>query len=111
MRTASVLATKPGGLTTAEAAQCALPLVMFDAIPGPERRNAARFAETGAGILTTGAQETASTVLSLLRDEHQRRRMSASARRLARPEAATAIALLALDTVTPARRVSRRTTA
>jgi processive 1,2-diacylglycerol beta-glucosyltransferase len=111
MRTASVLVTKPGGLTTAEAAQCALPLVMFDAIPGPERRNAARFAEAGAGVLTNGAQETASAVLSLLRDEHQRHRMSACARRLARPEAATMIALLALDGAMPARRVSRRTTA
>lgn len=111
MRTASVLATKPGGLTTAEAAQCALPLVMFDAIPGPERRNAARFAETGAGVLTEGVQETVSAVLALLRDEHKRRRMSACARRLARPEAATTIALLALDEALPAQSVSRRTTA
>ncbi|HEV7860481.1 MAG TPA: glycosyltransferase [Pyrinomonadaceae bacterium] len=96
MHTASVLVTKPGGLTTAEAALCALPVVMFDAIPGPELRNAARFARAGAGIMTDGAKETASAALSLLRDEHLRRRMSASAARLARPDAATEIARLAL---------------
>jgi processive 1,2-diacylglycerol beta-glucosyltransferase len=111
MRTASVLVTKPGGLTTAEAALCSLPVVMFDAIPGPERRNAARFAEAGAGIMTDGAKETASAVLSLLRDEHLRRRMSASAARLARPEAATEIARLALYNHSTAQRAARRTTA
>ncbi|MEA2175569.1 MAG: processive 1,2-diacylglycerol beta-glucosyltransferase [Blastocatellia bacterium] len=111
MRTASVLVTKPGGLTTAEAALCALPLIMFDAIPGPERRNAARFARAGAGIMTSGAKETASAVLSLLQDEHLRRRMSASAARLARPDAATEIARLALDKPPTPQRVARRTTA
>jgi processive 1,2-diacylglycerol beta-glucosyltransferase len=111
MRTASVLATKPGGLTTAEAALCALPLVMFDAIPGPERRNAARFAGAGAGITTKGAKETASAVLSLLGDEHLRRRMSACAARLARPTAAQEIARLALAEPAPARSFARRTMA
>jgi processive 1,2-diacylglycerol beta-glucosyltransferase len=111
MSTASVLATKPGGLTTAEAALCSLPVIMFDAIPGPERRNAARFARAGAGIMTDGAKETASAALSLLRDEHLRRCMSASAARLARPEAATEIARLALDKPSTPQRVTRRTTA
>jgi processive 1,2-diacylglycerol beta-glucosyltransferase len=111
MSTASVLVTKPGGLTTAEAALCSLPVIMFDAIPGPERRNAARFARAGAGIMTDGAKETASAVLSFLRDEHLRRRMSASAARLARPEAATEIARLALYKPSTPQRAARRTTA
>ncbi|HEX3558168.1 MAG TPA: glycosyltransferase [Pyrinomonadaceae bacterium] len=96
MQAADVLLTKPGGLTLAEATLCALPVVMFDAIPGPEQRNAARLAAAGAGVLTNGARETAAATLSLLRDEHMRRRMSACAARLARPEAASAIARLAL---------------
>jgi processive 1,2-diacylglycerol beta-glucosyltransferase len=97
MQAASVLVTKPGGLTTAEAAMCALPSVIFDAIPGPERRNAARVAEAGAGLLTSGIQETALATLSLLRDENKRQRMSACAEGLARPHAAEIIARLALS--------------
>src|SRR5256714_12016059 len=50
MQSASVLLTKPGGVTLAEAAECALPVVMFDRIPGPERLNAKRFADAGAGV-------------------------------------------------------------
>lgn len=111
MQAAALLVTKPGGLTTAEATLCALPLVMFDAIPGPERRNAARLVRAGAGLMTSGAQETASAVLSLLRDEHLRRRMSARAKQLAAPEAAATIARLIIEQATPARRDARRTTA
>jgi processive 1,2-diacylglycerol beta-glucosyltransferase len=119
MQTASLLVTKPGGLTTAEAALCALPVVMFDAIPGPEQRNAARLVAAGAGIMTRGAEETAAQVVALLGDEHLRRRMSACAARRARPDATATIARLALDGIasnmttghTPAPRVIRRTTA
>src|SRR5205085_376530 len=111
MQTAAVLVTKPGGLTTAEAALCALPVVMFDAIPGPEQRNAARLVAAGAGIMTNGAQETAANVETLLRDEHLRRRMSVCAARLARPDATATIARLALGDLTTAERVIRRTTA
>jgi processive 1,2-diacylglycerol beta-glucosyltransferase len=99
MQATSVLVTKPGGLTTAEAALCGLPIVLFDAIPGPEQTNAARLTETGAGVLTSGARETAVTVLTLLRDESARRRMALRAKVLARPNAAATIARLALNEV------------
>jgi processive 1,2-diacylglycerol beta-glucosyltransferase len=102
MQAAAVLVTKPGGLTTAEAALSGLPIVIFDAIPGPEQRNAARLTETGAGVLTSGARETAVTVLALLRNESARRRMSVRAKRLAHPEAAATIARLALNEVVTA---------
>ncbi|HEV7373406.1 MAG TPA: glycosyltransferase [Pyrinomonadaceae bacterium] len=112
MQAASVLVTKPGGLTTAEAAMCALPVVIFDSIPGPERRNAARLMEAGAGVLTNGAQETAQAVLSLLRDDSRRQRMSACAATLARPEAAAMIARLTLKESLPAHEdLPRRMTA
>jgi processive 1,2-diacylglycerol beta-glucosyltransferase len=111
MRAASVLATKPGGLTTAEAALCALPVVMFDAIPGPERRNAARFADAGAGMMTYGAGETAASVFTLLRDERLRRRMSDCSARLARPDATKIIARLTLSDQVAGLEVARRTTA
>lgn len=111
MQAAAVLVTKPGGLTTAEAAACALPMVMFDAIPGPERRNSARLMDAGAGISTSGAREAAAAVLTLLKDEDARRSMSASAERLARPDAAAAIVRLTLDETLRVEESARRMTA
>jgi processive 1,2-diacylglycerol beta-glucosyltransferase len=111
MQTASVLATKPGGLTTAEAALSELPLVMFDAIPGPERRNAERVAAAGAGAVADGPDAAVAATLSLLRDEHKRKRMSASAKRFSRPQAASEIARLVLHDVSSAQTAVRRTTA
>jgi processive 1,2-diacylglycerol beta-glucosyltransferase len=111
MHAATVLVSKPGGLTLTEAGLSALPVVMFDAIPGPEKRNAERLARFGAGIMTGGIQETITAVLALLRDERLRRWMSANAAALARPDAASVIARLALGGVEPAQRTARRTTA
>src|SRR5215831_3576775 len=101
MQTASVLITKPGGLTTAEAAVCGLPLVMFDAIPGPEERNAARLLAAGAGVMTSNASDTAAAALALLDDEQMRRRMSSCAAMHARPEASVLIAQYALAGLVP----------
>lgn len=97
MRAADVLVTKPGGLTLTEACACAAPMVLFDAIPGPEERNAARFVAAGAGVQTRGSRATADAVLKLLSNGETRERMRANARCLARPAAANVIAQLACD--------------
>jgi processive 1,2-diacylglycerol beta-glucosyltransferase len=96
MRKTSVLVTKPGGITTAEAALHALPLVMFDPVPGPEESNAARIARAGAGVTADGPAAAADAVIRLLGDERRRRTMSAAARALARPDAASEAASIAL---------------
>jgi processive 1,2-diacylglycerol beta-glucosyltransferase len=96
MQAASVLVTKPGGLTTAEAALSSLPVVFFDAIPGPERRNAARVVEAGAGLLADSPEEASRAALSLLRDEAARTRMSKRAYELSSADATANIARIAL---------------
>ncbi|MGH9411766.1 MAG: MGDG synthase family glycosyltransferase [Vicinamibacterales bacterium] len=101
MKRADVLVTKPGGLTTAEAAIAGVPLVMFDAIPGPERRNAEQVTASGAGVLTDGVRETVDAVMTLIRDGARRAQMSSRGRRLACPSAAKAIAALVLTTPAP----------
>jgi len=97
MRAAFLLVTKPGGLTLTEAAQCALPVVMFDGIPGPETLNAEHFASSGAGIITGNVNETVVAIEKLLRNEERLKAMSLRSQRLARPGAATEIARLVLD--------------
>jgi processive 1,2-diacylglycerol beta-glucosyltransferase len=111
MQAASVLVTKPGGLTTAEAALSSLPVVFFDAIPGPERRNAARMADAGAGVIAASPEGAAAAALSLLRDEGFRRCMADCTKKLSSPHAAATVARLALDVRAPARSLSERMTA
>lgn len=111
MQVASALITKPGGLTISEAAASALPLVLFDAIPGPERRNAQRVAEAGAGIWRNGAHLAADAAVQLLHNEETRQRMSAKATTLACPEAAAKISRLALGETVPMPELARSITA
>jgi processive 1,2-diacylglycerol beta-glucosyltransferase len=96
MQAAEVLVTKPGGVTTAEAAACQLPMILFDAIPGPEQSNARLFADAGAAVITRGPTETADAVLQLVYNERLRRVMAARSGMLARPSAAIEIARLIL---------------
>ncbi len=97
MQAAQLLVTKPGGLTTLEAASASVPVVLFDPIPGAEFINAKRMVDAGAAILTSGASETARTVLSLLEDQDRCNAMAANAKSFARPNARRDIAALALE--------------
>jgi processive 1,2-diacylglycerol beta-glucosyltransferase len=96
MRSADILVTKPGGLTTAEAAACGLPMVLFDPIPGPEQHNAARAVAAGAAVMTRGAAATADAVISLVHDRARLQGLSKAARILARSDAADVVADFAL---------------
>lgn len=87
MQAASVLVTKPGGLTTAEAAVCRAPMILFDAIPGPELRNAQKFTDDGAAISSKGSSATANAVIALLNDENRRAEMKRNLAKLAKPRA------------------------
>jgi len=113
MQVASLLITKPGGVTLAEAAECGLPVVMFDGIPGPEELNAEQFEAARAGIALRTHLEAVDAAEQLLRDDGKRAFMSQQARRLARPDAARHIAQLALGrsdeeiTTTPQRIIAR----
>ncbi|HVS83845.1 MAG TPA: glycosyltransferase [Pyrinomonadaceae bacterium] len=109
MQAASILVTKPGGVTIAEAALCSLPTVFFDPIPGAEFVNAKRMVDGGAAVISKGANETASMVVKLLRDEPSRRAMSVRANKIARPNARRAIAQLVLDLAAPAEMPRRMT--
>src|SRR5258708_10092113 len=92
MQSASVLVTKPGGVTGAEAAVCGTPAVLVEPIPGPEEHNAARVGRAGAGVLAHGTQQTVAAVLGLLDDDAARVGMAGRMRSIERPLAAAAIA-------------------
>lgn len=87
-----LLITKPGGLTTAEAACCSLPMLLVDPIPCQETKNAEILEKAGAGEWVKNIRELPQKVLELDRDRGRLLQMQESCRDIARPEAARAVA-------------------
>jgi len=104
MGAADLMLSKPGGLITAEALACGLPIAIFDPVGGQEIRNADMLLENGAAIKFGESTLIAYKVGKLLKDANRLRQMSENARRLGRPDAAMRIAQTVLrhDEVPPA---------
>jgi processive 1,2-diacylglycerol beta-glucosyltransferase len=83
--------SKPGGLTTSEALALGLPMVVANAIPGQETRNATMLYETGAAISGENPLTVGYRVARLLESRERLDAMRAAARRLGRPRAAAEI--------------------
>ncbi len=92
MASASLLLSKPGGMTTAEALARGLPMVILDPIGGQEERNADVLLENGAAVKCTEVTVLNHKVARLLDDPARLALMSENARRLGRPSAAADIA-------------------
>jgi processive 1,2-diacylglycerol beta-glucosyltransferase len=92
MALASLVVTKPGGLTTSEALACGLPMVVANAIPGQETRNATMLFEEGAAISGENPYTIGPRVARLLATPARVAAMAKNARRLGRPRAALDIA-------------------
>lgn len=75
MSAADVLITKPGGLTTTEAAAARIPLVLGAPIPGCETANARFFEKKGMAINAADAAETACAAIELIKDGERRETM------------------------------------
>jgi processive 1,2-diacylglycerol beta-glucosyltransferase len=92
MALSSLVVTKPGGLTTSEALACGLPMVVANAIPGQETRNATMLFEEGVAISGENPYTVGPRVARLLATPARLAGMARSARRLGRPRAALDVA-------------------
>jgi processive 1,2-diacylglycerol beta-glucosyltransferase len=97
MAASSMLLSKPGGLTTAEALARRLPMVILDPIGGQEERNSDVLLEAGAAIKCTEVTVLNHKVARLLDDPARLAAMSENARRLGRPDAAASVADIVLN--------------
>ncbi len=102
MKISDLFIGKPGGLTTAEALTCGLPLVIISPIPGQEERNSDHLLEDGVAIkcneMTTVPFKLDGLLDDPLRLEGMRRRAYA----LSRPDAArTVVETLVADDIRP----------
>ncbi len=92
MSISTLMLTKPGGLTTAEALACGLPLVILDPIGGQEERNSDMLLENGAAIKCGEVTVVCHKVGQLLADRARLDAMVTKAKSLGRPAAAHRIA-------------------
>lgn len=94
MDVASVLVSKPGGLTTSEALCKRLPLVMVNPIPGQEAYNARFLLSQGAAMQAETPAMVRQVVRDMLDNPDQLAALQRRAAELSRPDASLDIAAL-----------------
>jgi len=97
MGAATLLLSKPGGLTTAEALARGLPMVILDPVGGQEERNSDVLLEAGAAVKCTEVTVLNHKLARLLDAPERIAAMSANARKLGRPTAAADIARIVME--------------
>jgi processive 1,2-diacylglycerol beta-glucosyltransferase len=97
MEVASLIITKPGGLTTSEALAKGLPMVIVDPLPGQEMRNTDFLLEKGIGIRVDQTGDVGEEVELLLKSPERLAAMRKAAYEHAKPHASYDIARLILD--------------
>lgn len=96
MEIATLIITKPGGLTTAESLAKGLPLLIVNPIPGQEVANANFLSKKGAGIKVESIDEFSKIVEELLINRRKLTNMSFQAQQISKPRAALDIASLVI---------------
>ena len=91
LSSADLYLTKPGGLSSTEAAVLRIPMVFINAVGGCEEYNLRYFCERGGALAGRAAEDTAALCLSLLHEPALREEMAAALRALAIPNGAEEI--------------------
>jgi processive 1,2-diacylglycerol beta-glucosyltransferase len=99
MDRADLIITKPGGVTIAEALVKRLPILIMDAIPGQEERNARFLLEAGSAYRLPSDRGLPDVLEKILDDPKMLQDMSEAAAKLARPYACEDISRLVLDLI------------
>lgn len=91
MDSADLLLTKPGGISTSEAAAKALPMVLINAVAGCEAHNLNFFLEKGAALTGETEEDLVQCCKDLLDDSDTLSAMASALSRLCREDAAEQI--------------------
>jgi len=97
MDVASLLISKPGGLTTSEALAKQVPMVIVDPIPGQEAYNARFLLSQGAAVQASAPETVRQTVRDLLDNPDRLLLMRQRLAQLAHPTAALDVAKLLFE--------------
>ncbi len=96
MAVSDVLITKPGGLTTSEALSAGLPMILTHPIPGPEERHVRYLCQNGVALHAEFMPDIPRLVSRLLSSPEELREIRHRATEWSRPDAAHAIAQVAI---------------
>jgi processive 1,2-diacylglycerol beta-glucosyltransferase len=97
MNAATVIVTKPGGITTAEALASGAPMLIVSPLPGQEAMNTKFLLSEGVAVKAESPQDTVVLLEELLYNKGKLRAMSGKARSLSRPDSAIRVARLVLE--------------
>jgi processive 1,2-diacylglycerol beta-glucosyltransferase len=97
MTIATLIISKPGGMTTSECLTKGLPMVVIDPIPGQEERNSDFLVKSGIAVRVDNKRKIAETVQRLLNNPAKLQSMREAALSFGRPQAAHDIARLVLS--------------
>jgi len=97
MSIASMIITKPGGITTSEALSKKLPMLILKPIPGQEENNTAFLTKKEAAIRIEDPKEVHLIVDELLANPHKLKHISEAAGKISKPNASIDIARLVLN--------------
>ena len=102
MKISDLFIGKPGGLTSAEALVCSLPMVIVNPIPGQEERNSDHLLEDGVAVKCNEMTTVPYKIDTLLRNPARLEQMRQRAFALGRPNAAkTVVDTLISDNLPP----------
>lgn len=91
MKMATVLVTKPGGITLSEALSMQVPLLLYRPVPGQERENAHYFEKKGASITVSNPSKLIEEIQSIISGKELQMEMKRNMRKLHQADAAGVI--------------------
>lgn len=97
MAVSSVLITKSGSNTLAEALVRGLPMILFETVGEQERHNPQYIEYSGAGVYCPRPAKIVSTLREWLSNSEQLKSLSDNARQISRPQAAFDVAKIVYD--------------
>jgi len=97
MDLSSIIITKPGGITTAEALAKGLPMLIFHPLPGQEAMNTRYLLKEGAAVKAENPADVVVLLKELLYNEDKLKIMSDRARSISKPSSAVDIAKLIIQ--------------
>ena len=92
MAASDVLVTKPGGMTSAEALCCGLPMLLYCPIPGQEEANAKILLKSGTALQANTLEQLSNTVNLLLSQSDKLSGLRSCALAAAKPKASAVAA-------------------
>ncbi len=96
MHIASIVVSKPGGLTTTETLACELPMIVINPIPGQEEENAEFLEQKGVGVWIRAKDNPEEVLVSLFKNNEKLEDMKKNAKLLAKKNSTKEICELIL---------------